>query len=133
MTAENTVLFKSYAFAQRIVKLYKLLLKQKQPRALAEQLLRSGTSIGANIEEATGGFSRRDFAAKCSIAYKEARETHYWLRLLRDTECLDIRLADSLIGNAEELKRMLAAIILSTRNEDISQVKENEPPFSTFN
>jgi len=76
MIAENTVLYKSDAFAQRIVKLYKLLLKQKQPRALAEQLLCSGTSIGANIEEATGGFSRRDFAAKCSIAYEgSARNT----------------------------------------------------------
>ena len=98
------------------MKLYKLLLKQKQPRALAEQILRSGTSIGANMEEATGGFSRRDFIAKCSIAYKEARETRYWLRLLRDTECLDIRLADSLLQNAEELKRMLAAILLSSRS-----------------
>lgn len=112
INAENTALHKSYLFAQRIVKLYKLLVKQKQPRALAEQILRSGTSIGANMEEATGGFSRRDFIAKCSIAYKEARETHYWLRLLRDTECLDIRLADSLLQNAEELKRMLAAILI---------------------
>ena len=125
MASENTVLYKSYAFAQRIVKLYKLLLKQKQPRAIAEQILRSGTSIGANVEEATGGFSRRDFAAKCSIAYKEARETHYWLRLLRDTDCLDVRLADSLIEGAEELKRMLAAILLSTRNNEL---KEEEAP-----
>ena len=125
MAAENTVLYKSYAFAQRIVKLYKLLLKQKQPRAIAEQILRSGTSIGANVEEATGGFSRRDFTAKCSIAYKEARETHYWLRLLRDTDCLDARLADSLIEGAEELKRMLAAILLSTRNDEL---KEEEAP-----
>lgn len=125
MAAENTVLYKSYAFAQRIVKLYKLLLEQKQPRPLAEQLLRSGTSIGANLEEATGGFSRRDFAAKCGIAYKEARETHYWLRLLRDTECLEPRLADSLIEGAEELKRMLAAILISTRNDEL---KEDEPP-----
>ena len=118
-TSENTVLYKSYLFAQRIVKLYKLLLKQKQPRALAEQILRSGTSIGANLEEATGGFSRRDFVAKCSIAYKEARETHYWLRLLRDTECLDGRLAESLLQNAEELKRMLAAILLSARSTSL--------------
>jgi four helix bundle protein len=106
------------------VKLYKLLLERKQPRALAEQLLRSGTSIGANIEEATGGFSRRDFAAKCNSAYKEARETHYWLRLLRDTEYLDPRLAEALIEGAEELKRMLAAILLSTRNDEL---KEDEP------
>jgi four helix bundle protein len=121
IAAEKTVLYKSYAFAQRIVKLYKLLLKQKQPRALAEQLLRSGTSIGDNIEEATGGFSRRDFAAKCSIAYKEARETHYWLRLLRDTECLEPRLAESMIDGAEELKRMLAAILLSTRADELKE------------
>ena len=125
MKDENPVLVKSYAFAQRIVKLYKLLLKQKQPRAIAEQILRSDTSIGANVEEATGGFSRRDFTAKCSIAYKEARETHYWLRLLRDTDCLDARLADSLIEGAEELKRMLAAILLSTRNNEL---KEDEAP-----
>ena len=107
MAAESTVLYKSYAFAQRIVKLYKLLLKQKQPRALAEQLLRSGTSIGANIEEATGGFSRRDFVAKCSIAYKEARETHYWLRLLRDTECLDARLADLLYSSRRGMRKLV--------------------------
>ena len=116
MNAEDTVLHKSYAFAQRIIKLYKLLIKQKQPRALAEQLLRSGTSVGANIEEATGGFSKKDFVAKCSVGYKEARETHYWLRLLRDTECLEARLANSLIEDAEELKRMLASIIISSRN-----------------
>ena len=95
MESESTVLHKSFVFAKRIVKLYKYLLAQGQPRALADQLLRSGTSICANMEEATGGFSRRDFAAKCGIAYKEARETHYWLRLLSETECLDTRLAES--------------------------------------
>ena len=86
MKEENVILVKSYAFSKRAVLLYKLLLRNKQPRPLADQLLRCGTSVGANIEEAVGGFSRRDFAAKCSIAYKEARESHYWLRLLRDTE-----------------------------------------------
>ena len=115
MKDENPVLVKSYAFSKRIVLLYKLLLKNKQPRSLADQMLRCGTSIGANVEEAVGGFSRRDFAAKCSIAYKEARESHYWLRLLRDTECLESKLADSLLDDAEELKRILAAIIISTR------------------
>ena len=115
MEEGSTVLFKSFLFAQRIVKLYKHLLAQGQPRALADQLLRSGTSIGANLEEATGGFSRRDFAAKCGIAYKEARETHYWLRLLRETDCLDARLADSLLAEAEEIRKMLSAIVRSTR------------------
>ncbi|WP_046242487.1 four helix bundle protein [Hymenobacter terrenus] len=115
MEEGGTALYKSFLFAQRIVKLYKHLLASGQPWALAEQLLRSGTSIGANLEEATGGFSRRDFTAKCSIAYKEARETHYWLRLLRETDCLEPRLANSLLAEAEELRRMLSAIVRSTR------------------
>ena len=115
MKDENPVLVKSYAFSKRVVLLYKLLLQNKQPRSVADQILRCGTSIGANVEEAVGGFSRRDFAAKCSIAYKEAREAHYWLRLLRDTECLDPVLAASMIDDAEELKRILAAIIIATR------------------
>ena len=115
MKDENPVLVKSYAFAKRIVLLYKLLLDNKQPHSVADQILRCGTSIGANVEEAVGGFSRRDFAAKCNIAYEEACEAHYWLRLLRDTECLDSHLAASMIDDAEELKRILAAIIISTR------------------
>ena len=117
MKEENVVLVKSYAFSKRAVLLYKLLLKNKQPRSLADQLLRCSTSVGANVEEAVGGFSRRDFAEKCSIAYKEARESHYWLRLLRDTECVEPRLAESMMNDAEELKRILAAIILSARRE----------------
>ena len=115
MEEEKTVLYKSFLFAQRVVRLYKHLLAQGQPRALADQILRSGTSIGANMEEATGGFSRRDFIAKCSIAYKEARETHYWLRLLRETDCLEPQLAHSLLADAEELRRMLSAIVRTSR------------------
>ena len=115
MKEGNVVLVKSYAFSKRTVLLYKFLLKNKQPRSLADQLLRCGTSIGANVEEAIGGFSRLDFSAKCSIAYKEAREAHYWLRLLRDTECIESKLANSLLNDAEELKRILAAIIISSR------------------
>jgi four helix bundle protein len=115
MESEGTVLHKSFLFAKRIVKLYKHPLAQGQLRALADQLLRSGTFICANMEEATGGFSRRDFAANCSVAYKEARETHYWLRLLSETECLGIRLAESMLNDAEELRKMLSAIVRSTR------------------
>ena len=115
MKEGNPVLIKSYAFSKRVVLLYKMLLKDQQPRSLADQILRCGTSIGANVEEAVGGLSRRDFSSKCGIAYKEARESHYWLRLLRDTECLDSSLADSLIEDAEELKRILAAILISSR------------------
>lgn len=118
MKEHNVVLTKSYAFSKRTVLLYKFLLKNKQPRSLADQLLRCGTSVGANVEEAVGGFSRRDFMAKCSIAYKEAREAHYWLRLLRDTACVEPRLADSLLNDAEELKRILAVIIISSRRAE---------------
>jgi len=120
MEEENTVLYKSFLFSKRVVLLYKYLVANGQPRSLADQVLRSGTEIGANMEEATGGFSRRDFAAKCGIAYKEARETHYWLRLFQATDCLDSRLADSLLRDAEELRRMLSAIVRSS--------KGNPPP-----
>ncbi|RSK32359.1 four helix bundle protein [Hymenobacter metallilatus] len=115
MKEDNTILVKSYAFAVRIVRLYKHLRRAGEVPPLAAQVLRSGTSVGANVEEAVGGFSKRDFVAKCGIAYKEARETHYWLRLLRDTDCVEPRLAESLLNEAEELKKILAAIILSSR------------------
>ena len=115
MKEGNIILQKSYAFAVRIVRLSQFLVKEKQAFQLADQIRRSGTSIGANVEEAVGGQSRKDFVSKCSIAYKEARETHYWLRLLRDTECLELRLAESMMNDAEELKRILAAIILSAQ------------------
>jgi four helix bundle protein len=85
---ENPVQEKSYAFALRVVKLYKHLTVSKKEFVLSKQVLRSGTSIGANIEEAIGGQSERDFLAKMAIALKESRETHYWLKLLRDSEYL---------------------------------------------
>jgi four helix bundle protein len=80
---ENPVREKSYVFALRIIKLYKYLIEEKKEYVLSRQVLKSGTSIGANVEEAIGGQSKKDFLAKISIAYKEARETHYWLRILR--------------------------------------------------
>lgn len=125
---KGTVLEKSFLFARRIVSLYRHLLATGQPRSLADQVLRSGTSIGANMEEATGGFSRKDFAAKCGIAYREARETHYWLRLLRDTNCLEPRLADSLLAQAEELRRMLHAILRTTKKNSTPAPTPVLPP-----
>ena len=92
----NIILKESYAFAVRIVKLYLYLYKEKKEFVLSKQILRSGTSIGANAEEAVGGISKKDFWAKMSIAYKEARETEYWLRLLNDTDILDDKLFTSL-------------------------------------
>jgi four helix bundle protein len=87
MSDELKITDRSFNFAVRIVKLCKFLEKQgKVSRTLANQLLRSGTSIGANVEEAQAGQSKADFIAKMSIARKESRETHYWLRLLKESE-----------------------------------------------
>jgi four helix bundle protein len=81
---------------------------------LSKQLLRAGTSIGANIEEAIGGQSRKDFYAKLSIAYKEARETKYWIRILTDSAILSETESSKLLKDIEELLRILASILLST-------------------
>ena len=116
MKYENIILDKSYAFAVRIVRLSQYLIKEKQAYQLADQVRRSGTSIGANMEEAVGGLSRKDFIAKCGISYKEARETHYWLRLLRDTDYLEAQQAASLLTDCEELLKIITSIIRSSRN-----------------
>lgn len=84
MKTGNIVQEKSYQFALNIITTTRLLVDSQREYALSRQLLKSGTSIGANVEEAIGGQSKRDFIAKLSIAYKEARETKYWLRLIRD-------------------------------------------------
>ena len=118
MKEDNIILQKSYAFAVRIVKLSQFLVKEKQAYQLADQIRRSGTSIGSNSEEAVGGQSRKDFISKYSIAYKEARETHYWLRLLRDTDYIDSPQAQSLLNDCEELLRILTAIIRSSKADD---------------
>ncbi|PZX92151.1 four helix bundle protein [Flavobacterium aquariorum] len=97
MKSENVVQIKSYDFALRIVKVYKYLSQEKKEFVLSKQLLRSGTSVGANIEEAIGGQSKADFFAKLTIAYKEARESKYWIRLLRDSDYLTIEQSDVLL------------------------------------
>ena len=116
MKKDNVVQIKSYAFSIRIVKLYKYLSQEKREFVLSKQLLRSGTSIGANIEEAIGGQSRKDFFAKLTIAYKEARESHYWIRLLRDTDYLSEEEANSLIEDIEELLKIIGSIQKTIRN-----------------
>jgi four helix bundle protein len=95
--------------------LYQYLCKTQNEYILSKQIVRSGTSIGANIEEGIAGQSRNDFAAKFQISLKEARETRYWLRLLRDTDYLDSKLAESLITDAEEIIKILTAILKTTR------------------
>ena len=81
MKKDNPLVVKSYSFAVRIINSFKFLSKEKNEYVLSKQILKSGTSIGANVEEAIGAQSEKDFLNKLSIAYKEARETHYWLRL----------------------------------------------------
>jgi four helix bundle protein len=98
---ENVVRRKSYDFALTIVGLYKRLAEQRE-FILSKQLLRSGTSIGANIEEAIAGQSRRDFVAKMAIALKEARECRYWLRLLHDSNVVEVDVSREFLG-VEEL------------------------------
>jgi len=104
---------KSYAFAVEIVKLYKYL-KGQNEYDIARQLLRSGTSIGANVEEATGGESRKDFIHKMALAAKEAREAHYWLRLLRDSDMLPDSFVH-LLQDGDEIIRITAAIVKTSQ------------------
>ncbi len=115
MKSENIVQTKSYAFAVRIVRLYQHLSSSKKEFVLSKQVLRSGTSIGANVEEAIGGQSRADFVSKLSIAYKEARETCYWLRLLKDTDYLSQPEFESIHADADELCRIIGSIQKSTK------------------
>ncbi len=116
MKKNNVVQEKSYAFAVRIVKVYKYLCEEKKEFTLSKQLLRSGTSIGANIEEAIGGQSKKDFFAKLTISYKEARETKYWIRLLTDTGYLSKEETKSLLSDIEELLKIIGSIQKSIRN-----------------
>ena len=106
---------KSYAFALKIIAINRILQDEQREFVLSRQLLRSGTSIGVNAEEAIGAQSKRDFLSKVSIAYKEARETNYWLRLLRDSKLLEAEQANMLIADSEELIRMMGAIISTTK------------------
>lgn len=106
---------KSYAFALRIVKLNRYLVEEKKEFVLSKQVLRSGTSVGANIEEAKQGESKIDFIHKLSISNKEAFETHYWLRLLRDSELLVGKLANSLLNDCDELQKLLVSSIKTAK------------------
>jgi len=117
MKSGNVVQEKAYAFALRIVKLYRYLCEEKKEFILSKQIVRSGTSIGANIEEAIGGQSDRDFLSKMSIAYKEARETRYWLRLLRDSDILETSHADPMINDCDELLKLSGAIIKTMKQK----------------
>jgi four helix bundle protein len=107
---ENIIQQKSYAFAVEIIGLYKYLIGTRKEFVLSKQLLRSGTSIGANVEEALGGQSKNDFISKLSIAYKEARETKYWLSLLRESKYMTQEELAPVFDSCEEILKILGKI-----------------------
>ena len=115
MKAENTIVTKSKAFALRIIKLYKYLCSKKREFVMSKQIMRSGTSIGANVREATRAQSTPDFISKMNIALKEAEETCYWLELLHESEYLDERAFNSLYNDCMELLKILASIVKTSR------------------
>ena len=112
---DATVEEKSFRFAIRIVNIYRFLRRDKKEFVLSKQLMRSGTSIGANVAESQQAQSRADFIAKLNIALKEAAETNYWLRLLHATDYLTEAEFHSIHHDCKELERMLTAIIKTTR------------------
>ena len=115
MKSDNVVLDKSFDFAVRIVKLYKHLRYAVDERVLSTQVLKSGTSIGANIREALRSSSRKDFVAKMNISLKEAYEMEYWLELLYKTEYISKKEYDSIFPQCRELTNILSQIILTTK------------------
>jgi four helix bundle protein len=116
MSAELHIVERSFAFAVRVVRLCRFLETQDRvSRTLANQLLRAGTSIGANIEEAQAGQSKADFTAKMSIARKEARETLYWLKLLKASEIIEAEKLDEITKEADELVRILTSIVKTSQ------------------
>jgi four helix bundle protein len=115
MKSDNVVLDKSFDFAVRIVKLYKYLRYTVDERVLSTQVLKSGTSIGANIREALRSSSRKDFVAKMNISLKEAYETEYWLELLYKTDYISVKEYNSIFPECRELTNILSQIILTTK------------------
>jgi len=113
----NLVLVKSKAFALRIIKLYNFLCDSKKEFVLSKQVLRSGTSIGANAKEASLAQSKADFAAKLSISLKEAGETEYWLELLHESGYIDDNAFNSIYADCQELLRIITSILKTARSK----------------
>lgn len=118
---DNIIVQKSFDFAVRCVKLYKHLCYKtiNKEFVISKQLLRSGTSIGANIEEAVGGQSTADFLSKLSIAYKEARESKYWIKLLHETGYITEKEYNSLITDLDDIANIIAKIKLTTEKKNL--------------
>jgi len=114
MENKNLIKDKSYAFAIRIVNMYKHLTADKKEFILSTQVMRSGISIGANVQESEAAISMADFSSKISIAYKEAQETCYWIRLLHDTGYIDSKSYDSMLNDYTEICKILFTILKSS-------------------
>ena len=117
MKEDNVIVVKSMNFAIRIVKLYKFLTESKKEYVLSKQVLRSGTSIGANVKEGIRGQTKPDFVSKMSIALKEASETEYWLELLYKTDYLEEKQYNSINSDCEELIKILVSIVKTCKSE----------------
>ena len=124
MRTNNIIQVKTYQFALKVVNLTRQIAAEKKEFILTKQLLRCGTSIGANVEEAIGGQSRKDFSSKMNIAYKEARESHYWVRLMSDSEILSKEKGEELLNDLDEILRISGSILRTVKSD------EN---FSSFN
>ena len=114
---DNVIENKSFQFAIRIVRLYKFLCEEKKEYILSKQLLRAGTSIGANVTESQQAQSKPDFVAKISIALKEASETKYWIKLLGATEYLSENQTKSILDDCVEIEKILVTILKSAKNQ----------------
>ena len=114
---DNIILDKTMNFAVRIVNLYKFMVSEKNEYTLSKQLLRSGTSIGANVHEAHNAQSKKDFHAKMYIAFKEASESEYWITLLMRTDFLSQEQAESILNDCIEIKKILTSIIKTTKEQ----------------
>lgn len=114
---ENVLIDKSIIFASRIVKLHQYLIRNKKETVISKQIVRSGTSIGANINEANYGQSKADFISKMHIALKETAETEYWIKLLCMSEYIDEKLSRSLLEDCLELKRILISSINTAKEK----------------
>ena len=115
---ENILIGKSIDFASRIVKLCKYLEDKQKEHIISKQIIRSGTSIGANINEAQYGNSKADFISKLHISLKETAETEYWLRLLFKSEYIDEKIFESLLNDCLELKKLLISSINTAKKNN---------------
>ncbi len=115
MNSNNSIQERSYKFAIKLVKFAKKLPANTSSFVISRQLIRAGTSIGANVEEATGAFSKNDFIFKMNIALKESRETNYWLRLIRDSDLVKSPEIEDLTSESENIKNILSAIVRTSK------------------